>query len=178
VAFGSYSSTAALGAVVQYFDDIYVDDTTGEGSPTAPRIKRFYPLIPNADGTYSQWTPSTGTSHYELVDERPPDDDTTFLEAITGTLVDSFDMSTFVLDTNEDIVAMIPFVFAKRGSTTELIALGTRSSGTDSIGSDQSLSTNHDYVWERQTTGSLGAPWNQSYMDSVEVIIRSAGTYE
>jgi hypothetical protein len=174
VAFGHFITA---GNYPMYYDDIYIDDTTGEVSPTTPNIKRLYPINPNADGNYTQWTPSTGTSHYEMVDERPPDDDATFLEAITGSLYDSFDMSTFILDNNEDIIAMIPFVFAKRGSTTEQIALGTRSSGTDSVGSDQDLSTSYNYVWERQTTGSLGSPWNQSYLDSVEVIIKSAGTY-
>jgi hypothetical protein len=88
-------------------------------------------------------------------------------------------MSTFTLDANEDIIAMIPFAIARRANVTEQIALGTRSSGTDSVGSDQDLTLSYDtgYVWERQVTGSLGAPWNQSYMDSVEVMIRSAGTY-
>jgi hypothetical protein len=174
--FGTPSSTGGL-SNPWVFDDIYFDNTTGEGSATAPRIKRFYSLTPNGDGNYTQWNPIPTGSHYQKVDERPPNDDTDYLEAVTGSLYDSFDMSTFTLDNNEDIIAMIPFVFAKRGSSTEQIALGTRSSGTDSVGIDQDLSTNYDYLWERQTTGSLGSPWNQSYMDSVEVVIKSAGTY-
>jgi len=161
----------------QYYDDMYIDDTTGEASPTGPPIKKFYALNVNGDGTYSQWTPNTGSSHYQLVDERPPDDDTTYLEAVTGSLLDSFNMTTFTLDTNEDIIAMIPFAFAKRGSTTEKISLGTRSSGTNLIGTDQNMPVTYGYVWERQVTGSLGFEWDQSYMDSVEVIINSTGTY-
>lgn len=161
-----------------YFDNLYIDNTSGEASPTAPPIKKFYYVGPNGDGNYSQWTPSSITgSHYQMVDERPPDNDTTYLEAVTGSLLDSFTMTTFTLDTNEDIVAMIPFVFAKRGSTTELISLGTRSSGTDLIGSEQTLSTSYSYYWERQITGSLGFAWTQSYLDDVEVIINSTGTY-
>jgi hypothetical protein len=165
------------GGAVQYWDDFYIDDMTGEASPTAPPIKRFYPLIPNGDGNYSQWTPIPTGSHYLNVDDRPSDGDTSYLESVSAGLYDSFTMDTFTLDTNEDIIAMIPFSLAKRGSTTELLALGTRSSGTDSIGSSQNLSTSYNYVWERQTTGSLGSSWNQSYMDSVEVVIISTGTY-
>jgi hypothetical protein len=164
-----------------YYDDCYIDNTAGEGSPTAPRIKRFYFIKPNANGNYSQWMGSDGNQvdNYLLVNEQPANDDTTYVEATTGTLVDSYGMSTFTLDANEDIIAMIPFAIAKRANITEQIALGTRSSGTDSVGSDQDLTLSYDtgYVWERQVTGSLGAPWNQSYMDSVEVMIRSAGTY-
>jgi len=161
----------------EYFDDLYIDDTTGESSPNSPYIKKFYSLNVNGDGAYSQWTPIPTGSHYANVDDRPPDDDTSYLEAVTGSLLDSFTMTTFTLATNEDIVAMIPFAFAKRGSTTEQISLGTRSSGTNLIGTAQDLSTSYDYVWERQVTGSLGFDWNQSYMDSIEVIINSTGTY-
>jgi len=161
-----------------FYDDIYIDDTTGESSPSAPPIKRFYPLNVNGDGNYSQWTiKPSGTNHYEMVDERPPDNDTTYLEAVTGSLLDSFDMTTFILDNNQNIIAMIPFVIAKRGSTTEQLSLGTRSSGTNLIGNAQDLSTSYNYMWERQVTGSLGFDWNQSYLDSVEVIINSTGTY-
>jgi len=171
----SGATTFDLGLVI--IDDIYIDDTTGEISPTAPPIKRFYGINVNGDGNYSQWTPVPTGSHYGNVDERPPNDDTDYLEAVTGSLLDSFTMTTFTLDTNEDIIAMIPYVFAKRGSTTEKLSLGTRSSGTDLIGSDQDLSTSYDYIWERQVTGSLGFDWNQSYLDSVETIINSTGTF-
>jgi len=165
------------GTFTIYLDDLYFDDTTGEASPTAPPIKKFYPINVNGDGNYSQWTPIPTGSHYQNVDERPPNDNTDYLEAVTGSLLDSFTMTTFTLDTNENIIAMIPFVIAKRGSTTEKISLGTRSSGTDSLGTAQDLSTSYDYYWERQTTGSLGFDWNQSYLDSVEVLINSTGTY-
>jgi len=174
---GPNSSASADSIDPFYMDDFYIDDSTGESSPTAPPIKRFYSLTPNGDGNYSQWTPIPTGSHYQKVDERPPNDNTDYLEAVTGSLYDSFDMTTFTLDTNENIIAMIPYVFAKRGSTSEQIALGTRSSGTDSVGDDKDLSVAYDYVWDRHVTGSLGFEWNQSYLDSVEIIIKSAGTY-
>jgi len=171
----SISTSDDIGTVL--IDDMYIDDTTGESSPTAPPIKKFYAIKPNGDGNYSQWTPVPTGSHYANVDERPPDDDTSYLEAITGSLLDSFTMTTFTLDTNEDIIAMIPFAIVKRGSTTEQISFGTRSSGTDSIGVAKNPATSYDYRWDRHTTGSLGFDWNQSYMDSVEIIISSTGTY-
>jgi len=171
--FGTYT---AQGGTVQIhrWDDLYLDDTTGESSPTSPELKKFYPLTPNGDGNYKQWNP-TGSSHYNLVDERPPGAD--YVYAITGSLYDSYNMSTFTLDVNENIIAMIPYVIAKRDYSTEQIALGTRSSGTDLVGSDQDLSLSYDYYWERQITGSMGSSWDQSYLDSVEVVIKSAGTY-
>lgn len=159
------------------YDDVYIDDTTGEGSATAPSIKRFYALIPNNDGSYLQWIPSPTGTHYTLVDERPNDGDSTYVYAITGSLYDSYQMSTFTLDVNEDIIAMIPFSISKREGSTEQIALGTLSSGTLLVGNDQDLTLSYNYYWERQITGSLGSPWNQSYMDSIQTVIKSAGTY-
>jgi hypothetical protein len=40
-------------------------------------------LAPAGDGTYQAWTPSTGTTHYTLVDEAAPNGDTDYLSSIT-----------------------------------------------------------------------------------------------
>lgn len=47
-------------------------------------------LIPIADHTV-QWTPSAGSTHYMLVDEIPPDDDTTYVSSNTTNQVDDFE---------------------------------------------------------------------------------------
>ena len=46
--------------------------------------------VPTGDGTYSDWTPSTGGTQYELVDEIPPDGGTTYVSSNTLNAMDTF----------------------------------------------------------------------------------------
>lgn len=52
-----------------FIDDIYVDDSTGEATPQPLQDRRFQLVLPTADGLSSEWTPSTGTDHFDLVDD-------------------------------------------------------------------------------------------------------------
>jgi len=168
----------AAGDVLMYYDDIYVDDTTGE-SPAAVPIKRFSFITPNDNGNYSNWLGSDGnsTDNYLLVDDIPPDSDTTYVFATGTNVFDSYAMTTGTLGAGESCIALIPTVISKREGATEQIALGTRLSSTDLIGSEQSIGTSYDYFWERQIAKPGGGSWEQSDINDVEVVIYSTGTF-
>jgi hypothetical protein len=158
-----------------YIDDIYIDDTTGETEAALPPILYFYYVTPNDNGYYSNWTPSSG-SGYQCVDEVPASA-ADYVEAIAVDKVDSYDMSTFTIPAGGEILAIIPQVLAKRDASTEEIALGTRLSSTDLVGSDQAPSSSAGYLFERQTTKPGGGSWDQSALDAVQALIKSRGTY-
>jgi len=162
-----------------HYDDIYIDDTTGEGAPAAPPILRFYYTTLNADGNYSQWDGSDGNqvNNYLLVDELPPNSDTDYVETNVVDEFDSYSMTTITLEAGQQVEAVIPIAFVKRTGSTEQIALGTRLSGTDVVGSDQAPGTSYDTLWERQTTKPGGGTWGQSDIDGFEAVIKSRGSY-
>lgn len=71
-----------------FYDNIYAFDNQGGAND----VKDFLgpitviTLKPNADGDDEQWTTSTGTDSFALVDEDAPhDDDTTYIESGTST---------------------------------------------------------------------------------------------
>ena len=165
----------------QYWDDIYVDDTTGEGSATAPSPLRFYWLSPNGNGNYADWDGSDGNQvdNYQLVDEKPPST-ADYVETNVADEYDSYDVSTLTLALGEYAGAVIPYVYCIRGETTEEIAVGTRLSGVDSIGSDQTLNTaftHGSYRFNRQVNKPGGGAWAQADIDGVEVVVKSRGSY-
>ena len=162
-----------------YGDDIYIDDTTGESSATPPPAHVFYYITPDGNGNYAQWTGSDGnsTDNYLLVDAAPPNDSDYVLETVADQY-DSYTMSTFTIP--EGILtfnAIIPIVRAKRGDVTEQLAIGTRLSGVDLVSGDYDPTIPFDYIWERQTTKPGGGSWDQSSLDSVEVLIKSRGSF-
>ena len=161
-----------------YFDDLYIDDTTGEGAAAAPPILRFYPTTLNADGNYSQWLGSDGNNvnNYQLVDEVPPSD-VDYVTVTGSNKLDSYNMTTFTLDDGATIEAIIPTVRSKRTSTTEQILLGARLSATDLLGTVQNPNTNFGYLFERLTDTPGGGDWQQSDLDNVELLVMSTGTY-
>jgi hypothetical protein len=53
-------------------DDFYVCDGAGTACNDFQGVCKVIGIFPNADTATTQWTPSTGITHYNLVDENPP----------------------------------------------------------------------------------------------------------
>jgi hypothetical protein len=178
IAFGHFGGS---GDTPTYWDDIYIDDMTGETTPTIGPILRFYPLTPNGNGNYAQFDGSDGNSvdNYLLVDERPPGT-SDYVQTNVVDEYDSYQLTSYTLATGETVEAIIPIIYGIRYGNSEQIALGTRYSSTDLIGSDQNLATSYTlgtYRWERQTTKPGGGAWDQTSMDGAELVIKSRGSY-
>ena len=160
------------------WDDIYIDDMTGESAPSPGPFLRFYYTLPNGNGNYADWVGSDGnsTDNYALVDEVPPSS-SDYVQATAVDDYDSYAMSTFTLDDGQLIRAVIPQALIKRAGTSEEVAIGTRYSSTDSIGSDITPTAVYALYQERQTTKPGGGDWDQTSLDGVEVVLKSRGSY-
>lgn len=80
-----YSSTEGGGTTQQLCDFFWGDSINDYKGDT-----RVYARLPNADGATLQWSPKTGTSHYAMVDENPPDDGTTYNSSLTVGNIDTY----------------------------------------------------------------------------------------
>ena len=178
VLFGTATDASSI-VLEWYYDNLYIDDTTGEASPVIVPMLNFQWIYPNGTGNYDQWIGSDGnnTNNYLLVDESPPVT-TDYVEEDTADQFDSYAMTTYTLGAGETINAVIPIVFAQRYGAAEELALGTRYSGTNAIGSEQDPGSGAwTFSWERQTTKPGGGVWDQAALDGVEVVIYSTGTF-
>jgi hypothetical protein len=167
-------------SVLMKFDDFYVDDTTGEAAAVAVPASYFQLITLNGNGNYNgNWDGSDGNSvdNYLLVDEIPPVDDVDYIQTSVADELESFAMTTFALAVGQEIQAIIPIAYCKKFGITEQIALGTRLSGTDSIGADQAPSQAYSPRWERQATKPGGGAWDQAALDGVELVVKSRGTF-
>lgn len=61
--------TSAMNYNNLYFDDVFINDTTGSYNNSWPNNVKIVLLQPTADGTTKNWTCSTGTTHYSMVNE-------------------------------------------------------------------------------------------------------------
>jgi hypothetical protein len=78
----TYYSVINMHAMAQNrLDDIYIADDTGAINNDFLGRHSVVGLLPESDTATREWTPSSGTSHYDLIDENPSDDDTTYVSS-------------------------------------------------------------------------------------------------
>ena len=166
----------------KYYDDLFIDDTTGQGAAAPVPDRRFYPITPNGAGAYNHGIGSDGNSvnNHLLVDERPHNSDTdyVYLKALDEKELNL--MTTYTPPTGFTFAALIPFVYAKKTDAevgTQLAPLLYTTSGSDLLGTAQNLPTSYGYLWERFTTKPGGGAWDQAGIDDVQVGFQGKGTF-
>lgn len=149
-----------------YFDDVLVSDSA---LPADAVVKL---LVPNANGTYGDWAVGAGSgSHYEIVDEVPPDDDTSYLVSpnigfnLNETLAVAFAPSPAA----SSILAVKPVVRVKQNNTGGDINVRFRSGTTDTDLSAYTLTGSYvglSQVYE--TDPATSAAWTTAGVDGCE----------
>lgn len=160
-----------------YYDDLYVDNTSGESTPAAPPDYRFLAVIPNGNGYTSEWTGSDGnsTDNYLLVDETPPDDDTSYVETDVSGATDSYTMTNPTIDAGWEVSAVIAMAVARKlnagGSINLKLATRTEVSGSPTAATSATLTlgTTYALVWERRALRPDGGNWSQTTVDALEI---------
>lgn len=145
--------------------DFVISDAT-----TPLGVTRVTPLLPTADGNYTAWTPSTGTSHFALVDEQTPNGDTDYNAATTEGDKDSYTFAN--LPTGDwDIIALQVSLNARRFDPgTKYIRPFLRISATDYAGASQLLAESYLaklQIWE--TNPATAAAFTEAEIDALEV---------
>lgn len=72
-----------------YLDDVYICDKSGGVNDTFLGDIKIGCIFPRQDVT-TGWTPSTGTTHFSLVNEHVPDDDSTYVFTNSASAIDSY----------------------------------------------------------------------------------------
>jgi len=170
------ASSGTLGALVTYkYDDFYILDTTG----SAPNNNflgdvRIDSIYPSADGNYTQWTTSTGSTHYTLVDETAPNGTDYVYDGTTGNK-DSYSMQDVPALTAQTIYGVkVKAAALKDDAGSRTLKVGARSSTTDSVSSAQAITTSQLYYWHiLETNPATSAAWTESAVNAMEALIET-----
>lgn len=157
-------------------DDLYICDTTGTRNNTFLGDSTVECLLPDADGTYLEWTPSTGVTHYTLVDEVPPDENTSYIYTTTSGNRDTFSYSD--LTTLSGIVAGVQFnIFANKGTPglVSITPLAVVSSGLYEGDTVYVSDTYTYYMSIMETNPSTSGTWSLSDIDGSEFGVKYVG---
>lgn len=164
------SPTAVSGFSATYFDDFFVCDTAGSTNNNFLGDCRIDALFPNGDGNYTQFTPSTGTTHYTLVDESTPNT-TDYNDGASVNDRDSYAMGNLSALTSQTVYAVQTNVAVlKDDAGSKSVATFIRSSGTNGDGASVPLSTSQAYVSQVfETNPNGGGAWTESTVNAAEV---------
>lgn len=164
-----YAYTTYTYAATLYVDDLYINDTAGSANNNFLGDIRIDCVMPNADGTYLDGTPSTGTTHYTLVDEIPPTA-TDYVSLTTTGHKDSYgfadmpSVGTSSIKAVQVVGSMLKSDAASRGASSVV-----KSGATTAYGTSRALSTSQTmYTYIHETDPNTSAAWTEANVNAAE----------
>jgi hypothetical protein len=152
------------------YDDVYMCDSSGSLNNDFLGDIRVDAMLPNGEGSNSQWTCSTGSTHYQLVDESAPNDDTDYLSTAGASNRDSHAMANLPTMTSPVIKGVMQSISAKKDDAgSRNIKSLCKSGATTSTGTSQALPSSYAYltqIWE--TDPNTAAAWTEANLNAAE----------
>jgi hypothetical protein len=150
---------------------MYIDDVV-YGTGDWPGDIRFDALVPNGDSSV-QWTPSTGSDNYALVDERPPST-ADYVSAGSPGLEDLYDLADWS-GTAKTPQFVMAWAYAKKDVAGDIqLQLFVDSNSSESSGSPLDLTTTDAYYSHLAATDPNGSiAWLDNAIDALKIGIRS-----
>lgn len=151
------------------FDDIYVIDVDGVQHTGLLGDHRIVPMIPASDATPNDWTPSTGSDNYALIDEAETDTGD-YVEASTSGDDDHYGITAITPLTVEGV--QIDVDHEMTDGTTGSLFVGTDNGTADEV---EFTTTNGDgeVVARAQfSQDPSGNDWTPTNLDNIEITQR------
>lgn len=148
------------------FDDAYLrDDGIVFDEPG-----KSEPLYPVSDAGTNQWTPSSGTDHFAMIDEPLPDGDTTYLSDHTPGHKDLVGLSNLSTTPSKIFGAQTVTLAHKTDAGLVEIRSNLVSGSTTENGHDQTLGLNIgvEFDWN-ELDPDTGLAWNTSGINALDV---------
>ena len=168
----NYANTVLLNGQntngIIYYDNLVVMDGTGSTFNSFQGEMRIFSLLPNAVGTYSQWTPSAGTN-FSCVNDNPADGDTTYVSTATVGNNDSYKFSSLPFTAGSIKSVWVNLTARNTDVGIRQVAVLARESGTNYVGSSITLGSSYYCFGQMYTTNDpAGNPWTISNFNNIE----------
>lgn len=148
-------------------DDVYIVDTQTGGTTTFIGDCRVATVFPASDGTLTDFTLSTGTTAWSLVDESPAPNTTDFVSSTTTNHQHSFNMADLPTDGTIKGVFLTAYASKSDAGTNTMACIVTQT-GTTSVGTNVDISTTWTYGLRQlyETNPVTGSAWTQSDIET------------
>ncbi|MDW8071872.1 MAG: hypothetical protein RMK79_10420 [Anaerolineae bacterium] len=155
-----------------FVDDLYICDNSGTLNNDFLGDIKVVTVYPNAEGSVLEWTPSSGSTHYTLVDEAPANDDTDYVYTSTVGATETLNFQDITL--TGSILGVGQFACIRKDDAgTREACLICRVGNTNYEGPQQTVNNTYSYLKQvRETNPATGAPWTLSEFNSAQFGVR------
>lgn len=172
-----YVRTPGAAGATTYVDDMAFNDANGTDDNSWCGDGHIIKISPDGEGDTLQWTPSTGTTHYTLVDEIPPSGGTDYVTTNIPGYRDMYHMSAYS-STGKSIRRIWSEVRAKDNQAVgAAINLGIKTSSGSVILSSASaiLTSNYDSIKGEEflVNPEDGQPWEGTDIDNIQFVVEA-----
>lgn len=170
IAIAPHSGT---GTPTAYFDDLVIWDDTGTENNDFLGPVRVYTLFADGDLSPVDWAITGATTAHEAVDEVPPDDDTSYIQA--GTLDDICQLTTPTLSEDVEVIAAVQISTYGKLSSGGVGSVKTTmiNDGDETTGIDRPFTTAYTYrndIFEIDP--STGLNWDKSGFEAAVIQLK------
>ena len=153
----------------EQIDDLYICNDSGSMNNDFLGDVRVQSIFPTADGNSTQWTPSTGTSHYALIDETAPNGDTDYVSETTAGEKDTYAFGNLT-STSGTIKGVQVLINARKDDAgSRSIAPVYRPVSTDYDGTTVSVSDSYAYLREiTEVSPETSVAWTIAEINGAE----------
>jgi hypothetical protein len=150
-------------------DNLVIMDGTGSSFNSFQGEMRVAAVLPNAAGTYAQFTPLSG-ANYAQVDQSPDDGDASYVASSTPGNLDSYNFTDVASVVGSLLSVMVTAVARKDDVGTRTLSLTARESGTDYVGSNVgTVGSGYSPVAQRwDTNDPAGNLWTVTNFNAME----------
>jgi len=151
------------------YDDLYVCNQSGSTNNDFLGDVRVDTLYPTSDGTYTQFTPSTGSTHYLLVDETAPNT-SDYVDGNTVGHRDSYGMGNLPALVSQTVYGVqVNAAMLKDDAGAKSAATMVRSGTTNADGTSAALGTSQAYVSQIfEQDPDAAAAWTETTVNAME----------
>lgn len=160
-------------SVTQFIDDFYIRTEASSSEVTGGFLGdiKVKPYYPNADGTYTAMTCSTGSTHNTLVDETAPNT-TDYVSSSTALTKDSYGFQD-ASETGSIKAVQVSAYCYKADAGFRGAEVFIKSGATEVFGTSQPLSTTGKYVVKLfEQDPNTSADWSQTNLNAAEFGVR------
>lgn len=169
----SFGGAVSANAGSWYLTNLFIWDDSGSVNNDWLGERIVYTIFPDADTADADWTLSTGSDGYNLINDVPPDGDTNYLESATAGDESIFGLQDLPV-AGVSISGIQVFAHAKKDEAAEasILAGPVTSGGTKIYPADAFLATKDQYLYTfnvTETNPDTSAPWTASDLAAVKL---------
>jgi hypothetical protein len=141
--------TGPGGGSFVFVDDLYVCDDSGTANTDFLGDVKIGVIVARAAGDFTQWTPSSGSVNFALVNEIPPDGDASYVSAVANVSPPDPEDTYFfqTVDPTITVLAIQTNIIARKDDEgNRALSLITRFGGVDSVADPTGRFANFTYI--------------------------------